>query len=215
MYSLSLGYAPDSDVTSAIDSANGSWTYSYDCFNRISGSNKNSGAQSFTYPYDRYGNRWQQNLTAGSGPSLTVSFSGANNRVDGYTYDAAGNLKNDGSHSYTYDAENRIVQVDADVTAAYVYEAMGHRVQKTSSGATVNYFYDTSGRQITEINSGESWDRIEIYVSGKHLATYSGGASGTTSFIHADWLGTERVRTNVSGAACETITSLKLSKISK
>jgi YD repeat-containing protein len=84
--------------------------------------------------------------------------------VDGCTYDAAGNLMNDGSHSYTYDAENRIIRVDAGVTAAYVYDAMGHRAQKTNAGGTVNYFYDTSGHQITEINSNETWDRIEIYI---------------------------------------------------
>lgn len=41
-----------------------------------------------------------------------------------------------------------------------------------------------------------------------HPPTYSGGASGTTSYIHADWLGTERVRTGVSGAVSETCTSL-------
>jgi RHS repeat-associated protein len=207
-YSLTMGYAPDSDVISAIDSANGSWTYSYDGFNRISASNMNSGSKAFTYAYDRYGNRWQQNVIAGSGPPLSVTFSGANNRVDGYTYDAAGNLMNDGSHSYAFDAENRIIQVDAGVTAAYVYDAMGQRAQKTSTGPTVNYFYDISGHQITEINSSETWDRMEIYIAGKHVATYSGGASGTTSFIHVDWLGTERVRTTVSGATGETCTSL-------
>jgi RHS repeat-associated protein len=43
---------------------------------------------------------------------------------------------------------------------------------------------------------------------GRHLATYSGGASGATYFIHADWLGTERARSTVAGAVCETMTSL-------
>jgi hypothetical protein len=32
--------------------------------------------------------------------------------MDGYSYDASGNLLNDGSHGYFYDAENRIIQVD-------------------------------------------------------------------------------------------------------
>ena len=34
------------------------------------------------------------------------------------------------------------------------------------------------------------------------------GPSGSTYFIHADWLGTERARSGVSGAVCETVTSL-------
>lgn len=34
------------------------------------------------------------------------------------------------------------------------------------------------------------------------------GPSGATFFIHGDWLGTERARTNITGTTCETITSL-------
>jgi len=63
--------------------------------------------QAYTYAYDRFGNRWQQN-----GPhTMLLAFSGANNRMDGYSYDADGNVLNDGVHSYAYDAENRIVTV--------------------------------------------------------------------------------------------------------
>jgi len=47
-----------------------------------------------------------------------------------------------------------------------------------------------------------------VFAGAHHVATYSGGASGTMTFTHADWLGTERARTNNSGASCETITSL-------
>jgi RHS repeat-associated protein len=46
------------------------------------------------------------------------------------------------------------------------------------------------------------------YAGGRHLATYSGGTSGTTYFNHVDWLGTERARTTVTGALYETCTSL-------
>jgi YD repeat-containing protein len=41
------------------------------------------------------------------------------NRLAGYQYDAAGNMTNDGSHTYTYDAENRIISVDDGNTATY------------------------------------------------------------------------------------------------
>ena len=168
---------------------------------RISGSNQNSGQSVYSYVYDRFGNRWQQN-----GPhSMQLSFSGSNNRMDGYSYDAAGNLLNDGSHSYTYDAENRITQVDGGSTASYVYGANGQRVQKTTSSGTVNYVYDLSGHQVAEINSSGGWNRGEVYAGSRHLATYN---NSTTYFIHPDWLGTERARSSVSGGLCETITSL-------
>ncbi len=77
----------------------------------------------FSRVYDRYGNRWQQTVTAGSGtwPQPSYSFD-ANNRLTGSggsTYDGAGNIMNDGIHAYTYDAENRIVKVDSGATAVY------------------------------------------------------------------------------------------------
>jgi RHS repeat-associated protein len=53
-----------------------------------------------------------------------------------------------------------------------------------------------------------NWIRGEVYAGGSHLATYTGGASGTTYFDFANWLGTERVRTDTAGTICETITSL-------
>jgi hypothetical protein len=44
-----------------------------------------------------------------------------------------------------------------------------------------------------------------VYVGGRHLATYS----GTTTYFHnADWLGTERARTDVNGVVYETCQSL-------
>src|SRR6266568_3019584 len=195
------GYAPNSDILAGNDSVNGNWTYTYDDFNRLMGSNKNSGAEVYSYDYDRLGNRWHQN-----GPhTMMLSFSGSNNRMDGYSYDAAGNLLNDGTHSYAYDAENRMTTVDNGSAASYVYDAGGQRVRKTTSSGSVDYLYDLAGHEITELSSSGSWNRGEVYAGGRHLATYN---NGTTYLIHTDHLGTERVRADSSGTSCETITSL-------
>ena len=53
-------------------------------------------------------------------------------------HDANGNLTNDGCHAYTYDEENRLVQVvrlgtlpgDPRVVAQYAYDALGRRIAK-------------------------------------------------------------------------------------
>jgi RHS repeat-associated protein len=164
---------------------------------------------------DRFGNRWQQN-----GPnSFLATFTGNhpsspqnNNRMDGYSYDAAGNVLNDGTHSYTYDAENRIILVDNGATATYVYDADGHRVQKTSTtgnnsdpAGTWILFYDQAGRWVQKFNSpGNTFVEGNIYAGGRHLASVGGG----TNFSHSDWLGTERLRTSYAGATCESIASL-------
>jgi RHS repeat-associated protein len=210
-YGYALLYAPNGNMLAANDSANGNWTFSYDDFNRLTGSAcslhcpDSQNTQGFSYAYDRYANRWQQNLTAGSGPAPSASFSGNNNRMDGYSYDGSGNLLNDGTHSYTYDAESRIIKVDSGSTATYVYDAEGRRVQKTSAAGTVSYLYDLAGHQMNELNSSGGLNREEIYAGGHHLATY---ANGTTIFDHADWIGTERARSGLSGSVCESIVSL-------
>jgi len=65
----------------------------------------------------------------------------------------------------------------------------------------VDYVYDHAGREIAEVDTSGGWTRQEVYVGGRHLATYS----GTTTYFHnPDWLGTERVRTDVNGNIYET-----------
>jgi RHS repeat-associated protein len=213
LYSFSINsFAPNGDILSANDSANGNWTYSYDPFNRLVGANQNNGAAVYSYVYDRFGNRWQQN-----GPTNTfvATFTGNNqsnpqnnNRMDGYTHDAAGNIMSDGLHNYTFDAENRMINVDGGNTAAYVYDADGHRVQKTS--ATGNYsdpagtwifFYDQSGRWVQKFNSpGNTFVQGHIFAAGRHLAS----VGGWTTFSHSDWVGTERLRLAMGGIPYQT-----------
>ncbi|HET7108059.1 MAG TPA: RHS repeat-associated core domain-containing protein [Candidatus Acidoferrum sp.] len=203
-YSFGLTFAPNGNVLTGNDSVNGNWTYTYDDFNRLLTANATS--QAYSYVYDRFGNRWQQN-----GPhAKSLSFD-ANNRIPsgtGITYDLAGNVTGDGTHTYTYDGEGRVIWVDGGSTAQYMYDAQGKRVRKITSTSTVDYIYDASGSQIAEFSSTGTWNRGEVYASGRHIATYSGGTSGTMYFNHDDWLGTERARTDKAGNSYETCTSL-------
>jgi len=63
-----------------------------------------------------------------------------------FTYDAAENLTNDGSHSYFYDAENRLVQIDGTAgtcsTACYTYDALGNRAEKVVGSTAIEYVYN-------------------------------------------------------------------------
>ena len=217
------GYAPNGNVLFALDSTNGFWAYTYDDLNRLATSTcsnacpNGTSTQAFSYGYDRYGNRWNQTVTAGSGPQPNYTFTGAqnnnvpNNRMDSFSYDAAGNLLNDGTNNYTYDAENRIKSVNGATT--YTYDAEDRRVAKTSGSSTTDILYDREGHVLLYNSNpaGVSSAFVETYVAGMHLGTYYLNSTATaTSFYydHADWLGTERARTNLSGIACETIGSL-------
>src|SRR4051812_42483504 len=46
-------------------------------------------------------------------------------------YDAASNMTDDGSHTYVYDAENRVVSMDSGAWT-FVYNALGQRVEKVN-----------------------------------------------------------------------------------
>jgi RHS repeat-associated protein len=226
VYSVSLGYAPNSHVTSANDLANGNWSYSYDNFNRLATASKT--AQGCAFVYDRFGNRWQQNNT-GAGNCYTPAYSfDAHNRIapnNGVSYDAAGNVSswNNGAttYNYTYDAENRLIGVSAGgLTVSFGgaspersrRDAQGRRIRRVVNGDIRDSLYDLAGHAFMEFSGGGSapwpagtWVRGEVYAGARHLATY---VQGTTYFHHADWLGTERVRTGVTGSVVESFTSL-------
>jgi RHS repeat-associated protein len=102
-----------------------------------------------------------------------------------------------------YDAENRLIQVDAGNTAVYTYDGEGHRASKDDTGSvnsgwntpdpsgTTEFVYDPQGHLVhTESpNGGGGW-RGEVFAGNRHLATYN----GNLVFNHADWLGTARNR---------------------
>jgi RHS repeat-associated protein len=204
-------YAPNGDVLSMTDYVMGTWTYSYDDFNRLSSGTAADdggvdGGLTLSWTYDRYGNRWTQTAT-GTGNASAVqpnlAFYGNNNQVSGWDYDAAGNLTNDNRNTYAYDAEGRITSLNSAPT--YAYDAEGRRVAKLGSGGTVatSYLLDLSGNQVTELNATSGWKHSNVWAAGgRLLATYEGPAGTDTVGYHfhlTDWLGTQRMQTTAAG----------------
>jgi RHS repeat-associated protein len=210
VYSFSLGFAPNSNVMTANDSVNGNWTYSYDQLNRLSGASSTSGqsCKGLSWTYDAWGNRTDQTVTNGTCNTFHA-MAGTNNRLASpYTYDAAGNVTYDGVHHYTYDPENHIISVDNGATT-YTYDALGRRAAKSTSGSVTDFIYDREDHVI--LTNPATPTMIEMYAAGVHLGTYVLNAAQTATvlyFDHADWLGTERARADLSGNACEKISSL-------
>jgi len=126
--------------------------------------------------------------------------------IDGspLTYDDNGNLADDGSNTYEYDYENRLVRVtrtsDSDGLGEYEYDALGRRVEKQISGTATAYYYD--GVKI-----------IEEHVGGVTEATYAYGMaldevvcmerSGQTYYYHTDSLVSVVALTDASGNTVE------------
>ncbi|NYF78152.1 RHS repeat domain-containing protein [Granulicella arctica] len=186
-------------------------SFGYDEFNRLTSATRiNSTTQNnFTYSYDRYGNRWSQAVTQGSGPSPSVTFDSTSNRIttSGFAYDAAGNMTNDGLHSYQYDAEGNLINVDNGSTAQYVYDAMNNRAREQTATTTFEYLFDPAGKRISRWNvlANDAGDEGRIYWDGTPIAYRN--VNGQTFFEHQDVLGTERMRTNYLGQNAEQDTS--------
>lgn len=164
------------------------------------------GSQGFTYVYDRYGNRWQQNVTAGSGPAPQYSFNAATNQISGgVAYDAAGNVTNDGYHLNSYDAEGNISSVDNGSTAQYTYDALNERVQTLIGSYKTEYLFNRGGQRLSVWNgTNNTLYRSQYYWGSTPISFYN----GQTYFQHQDWLGTERMRTGYNGSVAATFTSL-------
>jgi RHS repeat-associated protein len=211
-YGFNLAAGDNGNVTAAggTGSQSLSRTYVYDHVNRLSTMTGPGGScTGLKWTYDEWGNRLTQAPTGGTCNSSSLSYS-VNNQIStsGFTYDASGNVTHDASHSYFYDAENRIIQVDgtagncATATACYSYDALGRRVERTTGGVKTDYLYDLSGHPVTEFSSSCSmcWTAGYIYLSGGLVAQYSGG---TTSFVHGDNLGSSRIVTSLTGGVTD------------
>ena len=122
------------------------------------------------------------------------------------TYDANGNPVNDGAYSYSYDEEDRLVQVirkaDSSIVGEYQYDALGRRVVKVASAGspftTTVYLYDID-RVIEERDSGGATKATYVY--GNDIdEVLTMDRAGQTYYYHQNALGTVAAITN-SGAA--------------
>ena len=163
--------------------------------------------QNFSYAYDRYGNRWQQNAPQG-GPSLSISFNPANNIINstGFTNDAAGNVGNDTFHTYRYDADGNVISVDGGATASYAYDSLNQRVQIAPTRGTFEFVWDIFGRRVsTWVAGSHAFLQSYAYTDSGPIAIRG---SGLRLYESQNWLGTERVRTTYNGAISISIGSL-------
>lgn len=76
------------------DSVNAIWNCSYDAFNRLSTAVSTDG-RGCSEVYDRSGTDGQQNSYNGTCYAKQFSFWDSNDRIDGWSYDALGNLFSD------------------------------------------------------------------------------------------------------------------------
>jgi RHS repeat-associated protein len=196
---MAIGYNPNNQP-STINGQNRTQNFTYDDVGRLVTAT-GWGVWQRRFDYDRWANRtgvWdattggnqiqsvvlQQQQGAPPGvPSNRLTSVTNSGVTSGQTYDAAGNLTNDGTHSYQYDGAGRIAKVDSGTgnEARYSYDASNRRVKKTTSNNTYTTYYVWEGAQV--------------------IAEYSDAPAGSvgTSYYLADRLST-RMITDSNGA---------------
>jgi RHS repeat-associated protein len=107
-----------------------------------------------------------------------------------YSYDAAGNVTNDGAHSYTYDSGNRLASVDGGSTSSYGYDHQNRRFKKTI-GSTVTHYIWQGSQVIAEHDAATGGVIFNYVYSGGRLIAGMGG--GVINWCLSDRLSTRLV----------------------
>ena len=136
-------------------------TYEYDPLNRLTAADYSNGDY-YHYTYDAVGNRLTQTSSALGLPSTVEYVYDDANRltsVNGvtYTWDANGNLLNDGVNTYSYNTANQLkTMTGSSIAASYSYNGLGDRLQEIANGQTTTFAMDYSTGLTQVLNDGTS-----------------------------------------------------------
>ncbi len=146
---------------------------------------------------------WTNIIVAGTGQTSVTGNVYVAQEPEVFSYDADGNLTNDGRFSWTWDGENRLINLTSlssaptgsKVKLDFVYDYQGRRIQKlvsTNSGSayvaqyTNRFLYD-GWNMIAEVQPNNSL--IRSYVWGSDLSGSMQGAGGVGGLLEASYYG--------------------------
>ena len=199
------GYGYDDNGNIASATLNGKWTgYTYDELGQLIQVNDHSDTRSssdgttWTYSYDLGGNilqkqRFAYKDTTSPLETVTYTYGDANWRdkltaVNGnaIAYDAIGNPLNDGTWTYTWQNGRQLQKMQkAGVTAEFVYNADGLRVQKTVNGVATKY--TLHGKNIVHMTSGT--DELHFFYDAQNrpaVVVYNGTVYAYVKSLQGD-----------------------------
>lgn len=192
-------------ISGTINGTTESAAYTYDNLGRLVTSNQTSNGSSAQrrFAHDRWGNRtgvWDATSGGNQIQSITLQGSGGipTNQIatvteekstTNYTYDAAGNVTNDGAHTYVYDAENRVVNLDSGAYT-YAYDHQNRRIKKVGGGSNTHYVWQGS-QVIAEYNGSTGAQLVWYYYAGGRMISKL--ESGATRYFLSDRLSTRVV----------------------
>ncbi|PYU53113.1 MAG: hypothetical protein DMG48_02425 [Acidobacteria bacterium] len=154
----------------------------------------------------RYDNAGRRNSAGGSFArtglpnAMTQTAYNANNQLTTWGtaslfYDLNGNMTSDGTHSYSWDARNRLQRIDLGNTASFTYDPFGRRATKSNVGTSTTFLYDGANPVQEVIGGTNTANSLSGGVDEVFQRTDSAGAR---SFL-TDALGSTLALTDSSG----------------
>ena len=199
------GYGYDDNGNIASATLNGKWTgYTYDELGQLIQVNDHSDTRSgengttWKYTYDLGGNilkkeRFAYADTTTPLETVTYEYGDANWRDkltvfngNAIAYDAIGNPLNDGTWTYTWQNGRQLQKMQkSGVTAEFVYNADGLRVQKTVNGVATKY--TLHGKNVVHMTSGT--DELHFFYDAQNrpaVVVYNGTAYAYVKSLQGD-----------------------------
>ncbi len=163
-------------------------------------------AQDYKYAYDPIGNRDSYQVAQGTATIYTTNnlnqYTATVNPAESFSFDADGNLTQDGTYDYTWNGENRLIAVetsdptDGDPKAEFTYDSMGRRVRKMSYAwdaantewdlvADHVYVYD-GWNVVLVLDNADSDATFKTFTWGLDLSLTLQGAGGVGGLLSCD-----------------------------
>ena len=189
------------------------WSFTYDSLNRIASGQSGGTQWGEAYTTDAWGNMTAIGSYNGKPHESLSTTAGINNQLVGFGYDAAGNMTSNGSVSYVYDAENRLISTNANGSYSYLYDGDGQRVEKCTpegttpgtcaSGATGTLYWRGNfvSDALTETDLSGNVQNNYIFFNGQRVARVD--SAGAVHYYFSDHLGSHGVVENATATVCE------------
>lgn len=162
----------------------GDLEYSYDADGRVIG--KTGSFAQTNLPQAVTGNMFNADneMTAFNGTTLS--------------YDANGNLTNDGTNTYTWDARNHLTAMSGGAMASFIYDALGRRMSKSIAASTTAILYD-GFNPVQELDASDT--PSANLLTGAQIDEYfqRSDSVGARSYL-SDNLGSTLALTDATGA---------------
>jgi len=195
--------------THALSGTANTWTLGYSKAHQLVSEAASNAAWGHVASVDEttsYGaaNNLNQYVSVTQGANLSVTL----------THDANGNLTNEGTWTFAYDAENRLRTASrAGTAASYLYDPLGRRQAKIVNGVTTSFLSD-GDEEVAEYTGAGAL--LRRYMPGpgtdQPIAMVTpAGATHTRSYFHVNRQGSTVAMSSDAGVMVEGVTRPNLS----